>query len=323
MQVLRAVLVLVFLCSLPTGARGFTSFGEESAVAYDRCRTVSITGQFRPEGPSQYHFSGDCNVSLSALRWNAQGAYSSKDGRTEERIVLNGHPPYRGEIRTRMVCDGDPWLEAVTCINMEIDAQNEMSSVTPLLTDMQREVETRKSPLTTGFPYNRKPLLAQREADLQVIAAKAEVEARLKAEAKQRRLAQGLAKRASLSAPTIETPATGQGFLNGLPVPIKLAPPAGLAATSYMVALQRKDLHGQWVDHGAISIGAAQAQSPTGYIGFGAGAPPTFLSAPGAWRLRVQVASPKPSAWSNWTEFTVLTPPSENSIEQGVTGAFR
>lgn len=323
MQVLRAVLVLVFLCCLPTGARGFTSFGEGSAVAYDRCRTVSVSGDFRPQGAAIYQFSGDCDVSPRALLWNAHGTFNPEDGRTEERFVLNGHPPYRGEIRSSMVCDEDPWLSHRTCSNIQTYVQGEISLITPLLADMPTQVVTRKSPLTTGFPYNRNQLLVQRTADLQASMVKAAAEAQARAETERHRFVQGATHTRSFSAPTIQTPRAGQGFLNGMPVPIKLMPPADLAATGYRIALQRKDVHGEWVDHGAIAIGAAQAQSPTGYTGFGAGAPPTFLSAPGTWRLRAQVSTPKASVWSNWTEFTVLAPPSSNSIKKDLAGGFR
>ena len=60
-------------------------------------------------------------------------------------------------------------------------------------------------------------------------------------------------------------------------------------------------------------MGVADAQSVNGYTGFGAGGngptkSPALLTAPGAWRLAAQVATPTQWAWSDWVEVTV-TPP--------------
>ena len=84
------------------------------------------------------------------------------------------------------------------------------------------------------------------------------------------------------------------------------------SVTGYMVRLERKDSNGQWLPHATLPVGAAQAESATGYTGFGAGAPPAFLSIPGAWRLSAQVTTPQPSGWSDWVEFAVMAPPSSS-----------
>ncbi|MGH7256746.1 MAG: hypothetical protein ACREIM_00080 [Nitrospiraceae bacterium] len=57
-----------------------------------------------------------------------------------------------------------------------------------------------------------------------------------------------------------------------------------------------------------LPVGVGDAQSATGYTGFG----------PGEYRLRAQVTSPKPLAWSNWVEFRVLTPASKGTIQSGI-----
>jgi hypothetical protein len=115
-------------------------------------------------------------------------------------------------------------------------------------------------------------------------------------------------------APAILSPAKGQGFFAQNAIPIKLAQPQGLTVTSYLVAVQRRDPQGNWILQTNLPIAAAVAQSAQGYTGFGAGGTgttksPLLLTAPGAWRLNAQVASPNQSGWSNWVEFTVMSPP--------------
>jgi hypothetical protein len=69
------------------------------------------------------------------------------------------------------------------------------------------------------------------------------------------------------------------------------------------------------VSHATLPVGAAQAESATGYTGFGAGAPPTFLSAPGVWRLSAQVTAPQQSGWSDWVEFVVMAPVTNQALQ--------
>ena len=132
------------------------------------------------------------------------------------------------------------------------------------------------------------------------------------AQARARQLLQGAAQSqatsysASLS-PSVLSPVVGQRFYNQSPVAIKLAMPKGWIVSSYLVKLQRKDSTGKWLDHANLPVGAAEAQSPAGYTGFGAGAPPAFLSLPGSWRLAAQASYPKQSGWSDWREFFVVT----------------
>ncbi len=125
-------------------------------------------------------------------------------------------------------------------------------------------------------------------------------------------------------APAILSPAKGQGFFAQSALPIRLAPPQGLNATSYLVAVQRRDAQGNWLLQTNLPIAAAVAQSAQGYSGFGAGGTGTskslaLLTAPGAWRLNAQVAAPNQSGWSDWVEFTVMSPPtSTNALKPGV-----
>ena len=70
-----------------------------------------------------------------------------------------------------------------------------------------------------------------------------------------------------------------------------------------MVNIQRKDTKGNWIAHATIPVGAVEAQSATGYRGFGAGAPPAFLAVPGAYRMNAQASYPNQSGVSEWVEF--------------------
>jgi hypothetical protein len=247
------------------------------------------------------------------LLWTAQGAYSAKDGRVQEGIVLNGHPPYRGEIRTMMTCDGDPWLGNPTCINMKTAAQGEVSTVTPLLSAMQSEVMNRKHPLLAGFPYDRNLLLAQREADLKALADKAEAEARARAEAQQRKLRQkALQPKVLMVVPTIQSPTAGALFFSMTTVPIRLLPPQGIAVTSYLVKIERKDAKGNWGLVTNLPISQAEATSPAGYVGWGTGGKDgrslSMMASPGTHRLSAQVSAPRPTGWSLPVEFVVTSP---------------
>jgi hypothetical protein len=159
----------------------------------------------------------------------------------------------------------------------------------------------------------RQALAAKREADL--AEAKRKTDKRLKAGIQQETPYRG-----SLS-PIMIAPTAGQRFLNQSPVPIKLATPKGWTETQvnldgtpmingrmYMVRVERKDPSGNWVPHTTIPVGAVQAESPGGYAGFGAGAPPGGITSPGSWRISAQISSPTATGWSEWVEFVVAPP---------------
>ena len=81
--------------------------------------------------------------------------------------------------------------------------------------------------------------------------------------------------------PSVLEPKAGQILAPQRPVKIKLAPPKGWDVTGYTVTIQRKDPNGTWVNHTSIPIGAMVAHSPTGYTGFGGGAPRAVFDDPG------------------------------------------
>lgn len=117
-------------------------------------------------------------------------------------------------------------------------------------------------------------------------------------------------------APAVLSPSARQGFFARMPIAIKLTPPKGWNAAIYMVALQTKDAQGEWLAYTTMSVVASQAQSQVGYTGFGAGAAANLQSAPGWWRIAAQVAAPKQSGWSDWTEFMVWQSPVSTTVQK-------
>lgn len=107
--------------------------------------------------------------------------------------------------------------------------------------------------------------------------------------------------------PSVASPAANQTFFENTPIPIKLTSPKNLNAAAYLVNLETKDPNGTWRAHATIPVGVIQAESATGYTGFGAGAPPAYLALPGKWRINAQVSSPKQSGPSPWVEFSVMS----------------
>ncbi|BCA53222.1 hypothetical protein W02_03620 [Nitrospira sp. KM1] len=168
-------------------------------------------------------------------------------------------------------------------------------------------------------------------AERQALAAKRDADLREEKRRTDKRLKGGIQQetpfRTSLS-PVVLAPTAGQRFLNQSPVPIKLMTPKGwietqvnldgtpmIAGRIYMVRLERKDPAGNWISHTTIPVGAVQAESPAGYSGFGAGVPPSGITTPGAWRLSAQISSPTETGWSDWVEFVVLAPVTNNALQ--------
>ena len=299
--------------------------------------------------------------SLGAPRtfpYTVKGAYANNIA--EEVIEIAAAPisqpshPY-GTWRTTYSCPSDPWLTMdgppfgpeslrVKCqiVNRMDNSPSEAyprkyqdGKPLPTLSDLFNAWRAYK-PMSAWvlMPAERTALAAKRDADLKAEAAAL---AKAQAEKRLRSATQTLTPyRMSLS-PIITAPTAGQRFFNQSPISIKLAPPPPWAdtevrldgtpvktaksVTGYMVRLERKDPNGIWVPHATLPVGAAQAESSTGYPGFGAGAPPAFLSIPGAWRLSAQVTTPQQSGWSDWVEFGVMAPPT-NKILQPATKSF-
>lgn len=281
---------------------------------------------------SKYHMRGTCEVPVPGsgsafIYWDSQQGYSATNGKVIENITLTGNPPLPsirlGKMQVLTFCNSDPWINAASCNQQpQVSGDFHMEQVRGLYHTMVSIVMNKRYPLTADFAYDRQPLIAKRNADLNAQAA-----ALAEQERRNRELAAAAGQKPAplpvLMSPTVQSPTAGQRFLNQTPIPIKLAPPKSWNVSGYMVNLQRKNNSNQWIAHGAFPVGAVQAHSAGGYTGFGAGAPPTFLSAPGAWRINAQVSSPKQSGWSDWVEFDVMAPPASNksnALKPGISG---
>lgn len=340
--------LLVALTSLSFGL-GFNGVGSAPCST----ATQNVVGSFS-SGKAQYLSTGTCTTpgSLGVPRtfpYTVKGAYANNIA--EELIEIAAPPisqpshPY-GTWRTTYSCPSDPWLTidgppfGPESLRVKCQILNRMDNSPseayprkyqdgkplPTLSDLFNAWRAYK-PMSAWvlMPAERTALAAKRDADLK---AEAQGEKRL------RSATQTLAPyRMSLS-PIITAPTARQRFFSQSPISIRLAPPQPWAdtevrldgtpvktaksVTGYMVRLERKDSNGQWVPHATLPVGAAQAESATGYTGFGAGAPPAFLSIPGAWRLSAQVTTPQQSGWSDWVEFGVMAPPTNKILQPSV-----
>ena len=315
----QTVLAIGILC-MTQGLVHAGSFGDGTVYPAFSCGYTQISGRFEAK-VANYTFSGGCLQSPSEklVPWNGQGAHHEGIGLTEETIFLNGTSPYRGQIHFTMICAGlrseeDPWLTKVKCGQFKIDVQGEIATQKLLLDAIYQRVQSRGGPLTASFSYDRNPLLAKRQTDLQAEVAKAEKEKRLAEQKLQAATQAPSPYRAALS-PIVRSPVAGQRFFKQAAVPIKLEAPGGLTIGGYLVKIERKDPKGNWVAQTTLPVGPVQAASPAGYTGFGAGTPPCCLTVPGAYRLSAQVSNPKPSGWSDWVEFGVIELPISDSIQ--------
>ena len=328
---MKSILVLLlavcmwFAAGRPVHASG--PFGAEPTPSGFSCGYSGLSAIYSAKS-AKYYFTGACLQANTQINvpWTAEGGFDPATGDTKETIILNGPSSYRGTLRIYLSCAGlrenlDPWLTSVKCTaspgGSPLNAQGEFVSRTNMLEDLKALILGRSGPLTSGFPYDRNALLAKRDSDLKAEAAaiaKAEADKRRAEEIRQAAL-QPKSYMGTFSYPTVLLPTRSQRFFAQSPVPIKLAPPQGWKATSYMISIQRSDNRGNWVAYGnPIPVSAADAQSAGGYTGFGAGGNgptkyPVLLTAPGYWRLNAQVSAPNQSAWSDWVEFTVTAPP--------------
>lgn len=277
----------------------------------------------------QYLFRGTCHVARLRIDspggkpyfmpidapFTAEGYYEPQSGvateifRVPEPKINEPSRPW-GTFQSSFRCKKDPWLNDLECepitatVNPPASAypgpRYEASRI--LLNEIFQKIAHFKKPYS-AFAVHRGIV-----SDQAVASAWA-------AYRKQEQLAQGARQTPGLSysagvAPSILRPAAGQVFLAGNPIPIKLGPPIGWTAATYMVKLELKNSQGIWVAHKTIPVGAPQAQSPGGYTGFGIGG---FPSSPGIWRVSAQVSAPNQSGWSNAVEFKVATPPPTGS----------
>lgn len=298
------------------------------------CQLESIQAKFTA-GKSTYRMAGRCDqhlkyedhVEVIPIPWMSEGAYAPGLGKVEETIVLTGAPPYRGKIQTRLGCVEDPWLVMgkAACTQPAFSAGGDVDSLAYILTYLRGGFEQTLKPNTTGFSYDRAALVAQRPKDLlaeqQAVAETARLAqeaARKEAQKLQQRVQPGQTLLENL-APVLVTPTAGSRHLGMTTVPIKLAPPPGrMTVTLYTVKIERKNPGGSWAPVTTLPIGLAQASSPSGYLGWGAGGPDgrslSLMASPGMYRITAQVSAPQQTGWSQGVEFMVMAP--NNTIQR-------
>jgi hypothetical protein len=126
-----------------------------------------------------------------------------------------------------------------------------------------------------------------------------------------KRLQMGAAQGPRAVIPTIQSPSPGARFLSNTSVPIKIVAPKGMAPTGYLVRLESRNAQGLWTLMTNLPVSAAEASSPSGYLGWGApgnGRGAAMIAGPGTYRVSAQVSSPRLSEWSQSVEFVVTAP---------------
>jgi hypothetical protein len=321
------VLFNVALFVVLTGAspQHASAKGTPLIIADDVCTVPIPSAATFSTDLHKYTLTGTCNLVHTSLRlpiqvpYTAMNAYNPKTGETWEDInvpppaINQPSRPY-GRFQSKMRCNVDPWLNAkiqyqdpnIKCDQIQTTATPPWSAYGPgrvgdymktLFYEFQTYGQPRSSWMTED---NRTSLNAQYQSSLA-------------AEKKAAQLRQGatvpsgaVGAYTALIHPSVVTPTSGQIVYSRSAVSIKLAPPKGWTVTGYTINIQRRDANGTWVNHTTIPINAATAHSPSGYTGFGGGAPPAFLMLPGKWRLNAQASSPKMSGVSDWVEFNAI-----------------
>ena len=293
------------------------------------CTLESIQASFTAEG-SEYRMGGQCRleedfgdrVAVTPIPWTSKGKYRVASREVKERLLAGGPPPYRGSIDTSLFCYEDPWLIShggpTACGGAQFTTQPQdnpenFGYLSGFLADGFHRTHL---PNTTGFPYDRSSLIAQREQDLRAEAvAKAQAEADAKAAALARtnkKLQFGAQRGPAVVFPIIQSPSPGALFLSNNSIPIKIAPPQGIEATGYFVKVESRNAQGIWTTYvNNLPVSAAEASSPSGYLGWGAPGPgrgAAMIAGPGTYRVSAQVSAPRPTAWSQPVEFVVTAP---------------
>ncbi len=276
-----------------------------------QCNPPRVEANFKA-ALSSYHVTTSCNATPAGfVNWDSRGSYDPGTGLAREEVHVSLVQGFSATATTTLTCSNDPWLGPpvgagkVACSNGSFNVSGQVQDArAQFWLDWLRNGFAGSSlPNSTGFNYNRPPLVAQREA-----ALKAEVDAAAALQ-KQNQQILGAARHApAVVAPAIVLPAVNASFLENTTIPIKLLPPPGMQVTGFMVRLERRDGQGNWAVLNNIPVNVAEATSATGYTGWGApgnGKSPAMIAGRGAYRVSAQVLSPKPTRWSTPVEFTV------------------
>ncbi len=303
---------------------------------------TNTTAKYSARG---YCMSQDTKDTVIKFPTITQGSFSNGSAKEVFEIpqgAFNQPSHFYGKWVTTFSCPSDPWLTEVACTVTNVNDSFSEHDPGYILKNIDRGRQ-RGLPLSVPvIPAERNTLVAQKNSQLAEQAKAEKKSNRRSAQRLEGATQPSMPYRTSLS-PIIHAPAAGQRVLNQTTVPIKLGPPPQWAdtnigidgtpiktaesVTGYMVRIERKDPTGNWVAHTTLPLGAAQAESATGYTGFGAGVPPGGITTPGAWRMSAQVSSPRQSGWSEWVEFVVMAPvavpgTSNNRLLQPPTRSF-
>ncbi len=316
--------ILVLLISVMAAASADLAHAEP-VEKITTCNMESIQASFKA-ALSSYRVEAGCatksitksGVGTTAIitipwHWSSQGFYDPQRHYAREDVSVSG---YSGSATatTTLSCPTDPWLGSslgvgkVACTNAQFNSSGDVMANYDFLSYLQGGFLTSRLPNSTGFQYTRASLIAQRDAEL-----KTEADAAAAALQNQnRRLQQAAQPGPARIAPTILLPAASALYLSNTSVPIKIAPPQGMAAASFMVKLERRDNQGNWGIVTNLPVSVAEATSQAGYIGWGAPGngrdPSRMVSLPGTYRISAQVAYPRQTGWSPPIEFVVTTP---------------
>ncbi len=298
--------------------QGAWASGRLLTIEEEYCYKFALQKVILSPTPSTYLFTGTCDLAHTRLllpvkvTYTTVGRYDPTNGNTTEEIsvpppaINEPSRPY-GRFFASMRCAADPWRDRNVKCDQVVASVNPPASAYPpnQSGDLSRSLIRQIFDQITK--YSLRPYTSSLTSDQKKVVD-AQYDAALASERRSQQLQQGAKKTEGTSysaglSPSVLSPASGQTVVAQTPVLIKLSPPKGWNVTGYMVNIQRKDAKGIWVHHTTIPVSAAEAQSPTGYMGFGNGAPPAFLIFPGAWRLNAQASSPKQSGTSDWIQF--------------------
>ncbi len=309
--------VVWFTVGFLASASGSATFG--SAPEDPNCMGAAPQNADFKTIPYTYVFTGVCDLTITRLQiptkviWTGVGRYNPTNGQSFEDIIVPApridepSRPY-GRFTATMHCKTDPWLNpSIKCDQISPKVDEPAQRYGQLGPEIVQAIYSNARPFTS---------IMREDAVRSLNAQYQTYEAALARQRKGQEIRQAPSPQTIYSQivfPSIVSPITHQTFYAQSPIPIKLAPPSGWNVTSYLVSIQRKDASGKWIIQTNIPVSAAEAQSAQGYMGFGAGGSgptksPAFLTAPGTWGARAQIASPRQSGWSDIVEFIVMAP---------------
>lgn len=262
---------------------------------------------------SAYQVTTTCSsVEAGFVNWISQGSYDTHTGIAREDVHVSIVNAFSATATTTVTCLSDPWLGPsfgagkVSCTNGTVQEGGQVNDARFWLDWLRIGFSGSSLPNSTGFSYDRPALVAQRDA-----ALKAQAEAVAALHKQNQHLRQGLQLGPAVIAPTVIAPLPDALFLQNNVVPIRIAALQGIVATSYLVRIEIRNAQGAWTVVTQIPVGAAEASSPSGYLGWGApgnGKGAAMIAGSGTYRVSAQVATPQQTRWGEPVQFVVTSP---------------